>query len=150
MSKKCFICSNKNRCQIDELILSKTPYNTIAHQFKISGKNPIDTIKNHVRYGHISKTIQAAANEREIQIGLNLATCAKEIYEIATGSAKDARIAKQFGAVGSCLGPAAKVLEVLSKGDPDKPPETPKESGFMAGYMKRAGEVYAKDQSPPS
>jgi len=28
-------------------------------------------------------------------------------------------------------------------------PDTPKDSGFMAGYMKRAGEVYEKAESPP-
>lgn len=143
MSKKCFICSHKNRCQIDELILSKTPYNTIAHQFKIPGKNPVDTIKNHVRYGHIPKSIKAAANENDIKTGLNLQTCAQEIYDIATGSAKDARVARQFGAVGSCLGPAAKVLEILNKGEPQDNAKSGLEEMRLAAKASREKRVAA-------
>lgn len=117
--KPCSICADKNRCQIDEEYLKTTDIRGTARKFHVSE----DALGRHISKGHISKAIQAAANENEIKHGLNLHTCAKEIYEIATGSAKDARAAKQFGAVGSCLGPAAKVLEILNKGndDEDKP-----------------------------
>ena len=150
MSKKCSICTHKNRCQIDELILSKTPYRTIAHEFKIKGKDPVQTIKNHVRYNHIPQIIKEAEKNRQTQIGLNIQKCAQEIYDIATGAAQEARSEGHFNAVGSCLGPAAKVLDILSKGSEDKPQGTPKESGYIKGYLGRAEGVYAKtkDQSP--
>lgn len=122
----CKICDHPNRKKIDAAIVSGMKNPTIYHDLINSGpeKNWIQALKDHKRYGHISKLIQAAANEYNIKTGLNIQTCAQEIYNIATGAAKDARIAKQFGAVGSCLGPAAKVLEILNKGnssDDDKP-----------------------------
>jgi hypothetical protein len=143
---KCSICISPFREKIDIALASGASVRNIAKQFNVG----VSSVHRHKADGHICKAIEAAANEKEVQTGLNISKCVQEIYEIATGSAKDAREAKQFGAVGSCLNSAAKVLEVLSKGNPDKTPETPKESGFMAGYMKRAGEVYGKDQSPPS
>jgi len=114
--KPCSICADKNRCRIDEEYVKTTDIRGTARKFRVSE----DALGRHISKGHISKAIQAAANENEIKHGLNLQACAQEIYDIATGSAKDARAAKQFGAVGSCLGPAAKVIEVLSKGNETK------------------------------
>ena len=148
MPKKCFICSHKNRCQIDELILNKTPYSTIAHQFKLPGKDPTQVIKNHVRYGHIPKEIKSAAIEKQTEIGLNVAGCAQEIYDICLRAAKKAET-HDLRALGSCIAPAVKVLEILSKGNPDKPDGEKKDSVFMAGYMSRASKVYAETESPP-
>jgi len=155
VSRKCSICTHKNRCQIDDLILAKTPYNTIAHQFKIKGKDPIQTIKNHVRYKHIPKAVEDAAklidNNNTIQIGLNISKCAQEIYDLCLKGAKKAE-AEDLRALGSCISPAVKVLELLGKGD-ERPLDAQKDSGFSKAYLKRAKEVYAltqaKDQGPP-
>jgi hypothetical protein len=152
MAKKCSICSHRNHDQIDQLIIQKTPYRTIAEKYKIKAKDPIQAIKNHVRYGHISKQIQKAQEEvqesEEVRQGLELGACAKDIYDLSMDAAKLAKD-EDLRAFGGCIGPAIKVLELLKPGE-GKQDEPPKESGFMAGYLKRAGEVYEKPQSPPS
>ena len=146
MPRKCTICADKNRCAIDQCVVKGEPIRRIASRFGVGEKS----LERHVKAGHVSKIIESAVNDSNKKQGIDLIACAQEVYDIATGAAKDARAAKQFGAVGSCLGPAAKVLEVLKKGDPEKSTDnSPKDSGFMAGYLKRAGEVYAKESPPP-
>lgn len=151
MAKKCSICSHRNRDQIDLLILQKTPYRTIAQKYKIKAKDPIQAIKNHVRYGHISKQIQEAqekAQESEgVRRGLDLGARAEDIYCLCMEAAKLAK-EKDLKAFGGCISPAIKVLELIKPGE-GKQDENLKESGFISGYMKRAGEVYEKAQSPP-
>ncbi len=148
----CKVCDHPNRAKIDAAIVSGTRYSTIFHEWIGSGNEEswIQAFKDHKRNKHITKKIIKAVESSEIKQGLDLLACAQEIYEIAVGSAKDARQAKQFGAIGSCLAPAAKVLDTLNRGNDGKSPEAPKESGYMATYMKRAEEVYAKADSPPS
>jgi hypothetical protein len=152
MAKKCSICSHRNHDQIDQLIVQKTPYRTIAEKFKIKAKDPVQAIKNHVRYGHISKQIQKAQEKvqesEEVRQGLELGACAKDIYDLSMGAAKLAK-EEDLRAFGGCIGPAIKVLELLKPGE-GKQDEPSKESGFMAGYMKRAAEIYEKPQSPPN
>jgi hypothetical protein len=117
---RCSICADKNRCAIDlEYIRSRDQRGT-ARKFKVSE----DALWRHIDKGHISEAVKASENVNLANHGLNMQTCAQEIYEVAVGSAKDARAARQFGAVGSCLNPAAKVLEILNKGndkDDDRP-----------------------------
>lgn len=152
MAKKCSICSHRNHDQIDQLILSKTPYRTITEKYKIKAKDPIQAIKNHVRYGHIPKQIQKAnerAREQEAaRQGLALQSCAQDIYDLSMDAA---RLAKEedLRAFGGCIGPAIKVLELLKPDGGEKPDGPPKDSGFMAVYMKRAEGVYEKTESPP-
>lgn len=120
MSKPCSICVHKKRCQIDQSLLKRQDIAAVAKEYRVSE----DALGRHVRNKHISAIIEAAHNDSQNKIGLEIGACAQEIYDIATGSAKDARAARQFGAVGSCLNPAAKVLEILNKGndkDNDKP-----------------------------
>lgn len=152
MAKKCSICSHRNHDQIDQLIVQKTPYRTIAEKFKIKAKDPIQAIKNHVRYGHISKQIQKAQEKvqesEEVERGLELQKCAQDIYDLSMEAAKLAKD-EDLRAFGSCVSPAIKVLELLKPGE-GKQDEPSKESGFMAGYMKRAAEIYEKPQSPPN
>jgi hypothetical protein len=154
MTKKCSICSHRNHDQIDQLILKKTPYRTIAEKYRIKAKDPIQAIKNHVRYKHIPKQIQTAQekshDQEEVRQGLKLQSCAQDIYDLAMDAARMAKN-EDLRAFGGCIGPAIKVLELLNKpGGEDNPPGgQPKESGFIAGYMKRAGDVYAKESPPP-
>jgi len=77
-----------------------------------------------------------------------VAGCAQEIYDICLRAAKKAET-HDLRALGSCIAPAVKVLEILSKGIPDKSDGDKKDSGFMAGYMSRASKVYAETESPP-
>lgn len=152
MAKKCSICTHRNHDQIDQLILSKTPYRTITDKYRIKAKDPIQAIKNHVRYGHIPKQIQQASEKAreqdEVRTGLALQACAQDIYNLAMAAARLAK-AEDLRAFGGCIGPAIKVLELLNKPGEEKPDGQPKDSGFMAGYLKRAGEVYEKAESPP-
>jgi len=140
VSKPCSICIHKNRCRIDEDIFIMRDIAAVARKYRVSE----DALGRHVNKGHIPKAIESAANEKDVQTGLNIQKCAQEIYNIATGSAKEARAESQFSAVGSCLGPATKVLDILSRGEESKPPPAPKESGFFSSYIKRAEEVYEK------
>ncbi len=152
MAKKCTICTHRNHDLIDQLILSKTPYRTIADKYRIKAKDPIQAIKNHVRYGHIPKQIQQASEKAreqdEVRQGLALQACAQDIYDLAMEAARLAK-ADDLRAFGACIGPAIKVLELLNKPGEEKPDCQPKDSGFMAGYLKRAGKVYEKAESPP-
>jgi hypothetical protein len=112
--KPCSICADKNRCKIDEWYIKTTDIRGTARKFRVSE----DALGRHISKGHISKVIEAAVNDSEKKRGLDLQACAQEIYDIATSSAIEAKKARQFGAVGSCLAPAAKIIDVLSKGEP--------------------------------
>lgn len=114
MSKPCSICSHKNRDQIDKCLLSKTSYRNIKERFGVS----LGALNRHVNEGHVSKKVKKAQESEEIRQGLDLQACAKEIYDLCLESAKAAKKAKQFNAIGSCLQPAAKVIDILSKGEP--------------------------------
>jgi hypothetical protein len=97
----------------------------------------------------VAADIQAAANDNQISRGKDLQQKIDEAYALALDAAKEAK-KKDLRAFGGCIGGVMKALEIEAKikGPGDKP-EVPQKSGFMAGYMKRAGEVYAKDESPP-
>lgn len=114
MSRKCTICADKNRCAIDQCVVKGEPIRRIASHFDVGEKS----LERHVKAGHVSKVIEAVAIENEKERGLDLRKCAQEIYDLALDSAKAAKKANQFGAIGSCLTPAAKVLDILNKGEP--------------------------------
>ena len=114
MPPKCTICAHKKREQIDRCVLRGESTRPIASQFNVGYKS----LQRHINAGHVSEAVAIAEKENKVQQGLDLQKCAKEIYELAFESAKDAKKAKQFGAIGSCLAPAAKVIDILSKGEP--------------------------------
>lgn len=145
----CKVCDHPNHAKIDAAIVSGTRYSTIFHEWIGSGNEEswIQAFKDHKRNKHITKQIIKAVESSEIKQGLDLLACAQEIYEIAVGSAKDARQAKQFGAIGSCLAPAAKVLDTLNKGNPAEDKDKPKESAFWKAYGNRAAEVFDVKQT---
>jgi hypothetical protein len=101
------------------------PYRAVAANFGISS---IGLISTHINRGHIknfeercvkaAKRQEAKQDVKDIPEALDLQACAREIYDVALGSAKDARKAGKFSSVGLCLGPATKVLEILAKGEP--------------------------------
>ncbi len=95
-------------------------YPTIFHHFINSGdkKSWVQAIKDHKRYGHVKEKIKKAVESQEVREGLDLQKAVSEIYQIAKGSAEDARRYGDYRAVGSCLGPAVRVLELLCQGEP--------------------------------
>ena len=142
---KCSICFSKHREKIDIALTQGESERSIAKRFKVGAS----AVHRHRADGHICQAIEAAAIEKQIEIGMNVAGCAQEIYEICLRAAKKAET-HDLRALGSCIAPAVKVLEILSKVNPDNPDSEKKESGFMAGYMSRASKVYAENESPPS
>lgn len=114
MPPKCTICAHKKRDQIDRCVAKGKPMRRIAARFDVGVKS----LERHVKAGHVSKAILEAEKESEVKRGLDLQKCAREIYDLALESAKDAKKAKKFNAIGSCLQPAAKVIDILSKGEP--------------------------------
>lgn len=144
---KCSICFSKHREEIDIQLTSGASERSIAKQFKVSAS----AVHRHKADGHICKAIESAAIESKAQVGLNIQKRAQELYDLCYRAALKAE-EKDLRAVGSCVAPAVKVLEILNKGNEGKPPEAPKDSGFMKGYLGRAEEVYAteaKEQSSP-
>ena len=141
---KCSICFSKHREKIDIALTQGESERSIAKRFKVGAS----AVHRHRADGHICQVIESAAIEKQTEIGLNVAGCAQEIYDICLRAAKKAET-HDLRALGSCIAPAVKVLEILSKGNPDKPDGEKKDSGFMAGYMNRASKVYAETESPP-
>jgi hypothetical protein len=141
--RKCSICSHKKRCQIDESLINNAEYSGLAREYRVSE----DALKRHVDKGHISKVIQAAANENQIAHGKSLQEKIDEAYKLALDAAKDAK-KSDLRAFGGCIGGVMKALEIEAriKGD-GKPPEPPKQSGFMKAYVEQGKKFYAKDQS---
>lgn len=122
--RKCHVCTNPDRLQIDKAIVNQTNYQTISNSYGVT----VQQIKNHVHYGHVLKSIQEAHQADEIKHGLELTSLLEEISEIALGSAKEARAAKDYRAIGGILSTSCKVAEILSKASPgDK-----EESGLQA------------------
>ena len=143
MPKHCAICIHKKRCEIDQLIINKEPYATIATRFHIKGKNPIQVIKSHVFHGHLQKIIAEAHKNEEIKKGLVLSECVREIYDLSIKAAQKA-YDEDLKAYGSCMAQAKGVLEFLpsdQKNEMDK-----KQSGFASLYLNKAKEHYKQER----
>jgi hypothetical protein len=141
---KCPICKHPKRAEIEDHILKHTK----SYRQMQADYGPYPALYSIHKKGHMPEKVAAAQAEQEawdIHDGFRIMKYAKEIYDEALGSAREARERKQYGAIGSCLNPATKVLELLKTDDPGKP-AAPKDGGLMAGYMKRAAEVYASPQ----
>ncbi|HQF16017.1 MAG TPA: hypothetical protein PLI05_02990 [Methanotrichaceae archaeon] len=128
---KCSVCLSKHREKIDIAITSGASERSIAKRYGVSAS----AVHRHKADGHVSKSIKSAAIEKQTQIGINVAKAARE---------------GDLRAIGYLLiAPAVKVLEILSKGDPEKTTDDrPKESGFLVGYLRWAAEVYEKTKKP--
>jgi len=122
--KRCAACVHKDRDQIDRDIISGVPYPMISHKYGIKE----DCLRDHKRYGHISKLIQAAQQEQEAKHGIELTSLLKECLEISLGSAREARAARDFRAIGSIMSGPYKAAEILSRATSDEG----QESGLQA------------------
>jgi hypothetical protein len=117
MGRRCSVCANKNLHRIDFLILNNVGYRQIAEKYCPKGTK-IDAfaraIQRHHENNHIPLPDQQAHDDAEKERGKDLQERADEIYELALEAARAAKDNKEYKAVGSCLSPAVKVLEVLS------------------------------------
>lgn len=141
----CKVCDHPNHSKIDAAIVRGMKYPTIFHQLIKSGdkKSWVQALKDHKRYGHVKEKIKNAIDSKEAEESLDLQKAAAEIFNIAKGSAEDARREGDYRAVGSCLGPAVKVLEILGKG-PEKP-NTPQESALLSSLQSDVKETFKDD-----
>jgi len=122
--KRCAACVHKDRNQIDRDIISGVPYSTISHKYGIKE----DCLRDHKRYGHISKTIQEGKKAEDRKAGLELNALLEECLEISLGSAREARAARDFRAIGSIMSGPYKAAEILSRATSDEG----QESGLQA------------------
>lgn len=154
--KRCVICNHPDRVLIESAITT-APYSTIAQQYGFK----IDQIKAHVRYKHTADQITKAKDIHRDLVGEKLATLeaskqievleqtksiqemAQEIYTLAVEAAQDAKKNKSFGAVGQCLSPAVKVLEIISN---VSNPNTPANNGTWE--ETRLAIIRAVDNAP--
>lgn len=116
---KCTICISPFREKIDIALASGASVRNVAKQFNVGASS----VHRHKADGHICDAIKAAESERQIQVGLNIAKCAQDIYDLCYRAAQKAE-QEDLRSVGSCISPAVKVLEILNKGndeDDDKP-----------------------------
>lgn len=109
MSKKnrCSICSHKKRKQIDQSVVDGVSYRRIAEAFKVGEKS----VERHVNNGHISKDIESAAAENQIDHGANLQKKLDTAYDLALDAAKKAK-KHDLKAFGGCINGVLKALEL--------------------------------------
>lgn len=109
MSKKnrCSICSHKKRKQIDQSVTEGVSYRNIADQFKVG----FQSIKRHVDNGHVSKDIEAAAIENQIDRGAELQKKLDTAYNLALDAANKAK-KHDLKAFGGCISGVLKALEL--------------------------------------
>jgi hypothetical protein len=120
------------------MILEGTSYADVAKRFrgkdgKWKAGNYL-TIKKHWEAQHmVSRQLLAAKDIADRKRGLELLTCQEEVYNLSIEAAKTALgtiksknpdVKPDLRAFGSCLGPAAKVVEVLAKISPNNPDGT--------------------------
>jgi hypothetical protein len=123
--KKCSVCAHKDHYQIDRDIINGVPYPTLSHTYGLK----VDSLKDHKRYGHLSKTIQEGKKAEDEKAGLELNALLEECLEISLGSAREARQARDYRAIGSIMAGPYKAAEILSRANPDGDKE---ESGLQA------------------
>jgi len=121
------------------MILEGTSYADVAKRFKGKGKGwaagNYYTIQKHWEAQHmVSRQLLAAKDIKDRKRGLELLTCQAEVYNLSIEAAKTALgtiksknpdVKPDLRAFGSCLGPAAKMVEVLAKVDTDKDDDVP-------------------------
>lgn len=109
MSKKdrCSICSHKKRKQIDQCVTDGVSYRNIAEQFQIG----YNSVKRHVDNGHVSKELEAAAIENQIDRGQLLQNKLDNAYNLALDAAKKAK-QHDLKAFGGCIQGVMKALEL--------------------------------------
>lgn len=109
MSKKnrCSICSHKKRKQIDQSVADGVSYRRIADLFGVGEKS----VERHVKNGHISDEIEAAAIENKIDRGAILQNKLDVAYDLALDAAKKAK-KHDLKAFGGCISGVLKALEL--------------------------------------
>ncbi len=106
--KRCAVCGHKKRAEIEADVIRGVTYSAISRQYGVK----VDCLKDHKRFGHIPTDAIKAAQEEKHALDVNelLAEC----LEISLGSAREARAAGAYGAIGSIMAGPYKAAQVLS------------------------------------
>jgi hypothetical protein len=144
---KCPICNHPKRTEIEDHILKHTK----SYRQMWSEYGPCPALYTIHKQKHMPEKVEAAQQEQDawdINDGFRIMKCAQEIYNEALGSAREARERKQYGAIGSCLNPATKILELLKPTEPQKA-VTIADDGFMSAMESKAYEVWDNAENIP-
>jgi len=98
-------------------------YPKIAQDYGIK----LACLHDHKRYNHLPQNLITAAQEAEEKHGIDVTALLEECLELSLGSAREARKAKAFNAIGSIMSGPYKAAEVLSR-----TASGPEESGLDA------------------
>jgi hypothetical protein len=110
---KCPICNHPKRVEIEDHIIKHTK----SYRQMQADYGPYPALYSIHKKGHMPEKVEAAQAEQEawgIHDGFNIRKCAQEIYTAAMTSQQEARTKDRYGAVGSILAQANKVLELLN------------------------------------
>ena len=126
--KTCAYIEAHPKCGLNMMLMDGQPYGVVADKFK--GKaGSLRTIKRHWDAQHkVHRQLLQAKATRDVKKGLELMECQEEVYNLSIRAAKIAlgdeisenkEVKPDIKSFGSCLGPAAKVVEVLAKMEDD-------------------------------
>ncbi|OPY46393.1 MAG: hypothetical protein A4E47_00597 [Methanosaeta sp. PtaU1.Bin028] len=76
---KCSVCLSKNCEKIDIPITSGVSERSIAKRYDVSAS----AAHRHKADGHVCKSIESDAIEKQTQIGIDVAKSAQEVYDLA-------------------------------------------------------------------
>ena len=115
--KRCAVCYHDKRSEIERDIIKGVPYAILSATYSIKES----CIKDHKARGHITAGLSEEAIKKRSE---DLTALLDECLEISIGSAREARAAKCYSAVGSIMAGPYRVLE--------RAPGSPEESGLEA------------------
>jgi hypothetical protein len=115
--KRCAVCYHEKRCEIERDIIKGVPYAILSATYSIKES----CIKDHKARGHITAGLPEEAIKKRSE---DLTALLDECLEISIGSAREARAAKCYSAVGSIMAGPYRVLE--------RAPGSPEETGLEA------------------
>jgi hypothetical protein len=136
---KCRICASPQRNAINQRIVRGDSIQSIAKDFgccrlTMMRHAGVGNDKNGVPHkAHYVSQVTVAKARMDGKAGLDLLTCQEEVYNLSIRAAKIAlgdeisenkEVKPDIRAFGSCLGPAAKVVEVLARVAPNNPEGT--------------------------
>jgi hypothetical protein len=115
----CTICKHPQRREMEIAVLKDQPVREVARQFGLKDQG---ALQRHFNHGHICKELR----DEVIDAALlpvkgranNLTALIDECLDISIGSAKEARAAKEYRAIGSIMSGPYKAAEILSRGSP--------------------------------
>lgn len=147
----CTICKHKKRLEIDKECLLSDNISATARKFKVSS----DALSRHY-HNHLIPEIEKAHAESSQKLAIvqgqeaeaaqvlkSVQEMALEVYELAISSARAAKEKGSYNAIGSCMGPAVKVLEIVSN---VSNPSTPANNGTWE--ETRLAIIRAVDNAP--